>query len=223
MMKKNSTKGYVLLGILFFLVSITAYIIPLSKTVTFWIAYIFTVVAFAIQIIVWKTTLGKEKTLKSKFLKIPIIHISIVYLVIQISALLVFVFNPRFPTWSAIIVCCIITGVSILCMVATDIGVNEIGNNDKKVEKKISFIKKMLIDTEIIANNENDIDIKSDLLKLVEKIRFSDPVSNEQLSEIEDKISLKIAELTMSQNKQAAIMEINSLLDERNKKCKIFK
>ena len=222
-MKKNSTKGYVILGILFFLVSITAYIIPLSKTATFWIAYIFTVVAFAVQIIAWKTTLGKEKTLNSKFLKIPIIHISVVYLVIQIATLLVFVIKPLLPTWSVIIVCCIIAGVSVLCMVATDIGVNEIKNENAKVDEKTAFIKKLLIDTEIITNNENDIDIKSDLLKLAEKIRFSDPVSSEQLSEIEDKISLKIAEFTMSQNKQAVIMEINSLLDERNKKCKIFK
>lgn len=223
MMKKNSTKGYVLLGILFFLVSITAYIIPLSKTATFWIAYIFTVVAFAVQIIVWKVTFRKEGTLNSKFLKIPIIHIGIIYLLVQIAALLVFVFKPLLPTWSAFIVCCLTTGVFIICMIATDIGVNEIENVDMKVDEKISFIKKMLVDVEIITNNENDIDIKSDLLKLAEKIRFSDPVSNEQLSEIEDKISLKIAEFTMSQNKQAAIMEINSLLDERNKKCKIFK
>lgn len=223
MMKKNSTKGYVLLGILFFLVSITAYIIPLSKTATFWIAYIFTVVAFAVQIIVWKVTFGKERTLNSKFLKIQIIHIGIIYLLVQIAALLVFVFKPLLPTWSAFIVCCLTTGVFIICMIATDIGVNEVENVDMKVDEKISFIKKMLVDVEIITNSENNIDIKSDLLKLAEKIRFSDPVSNEQLSEIEDKISLKIAEFTMSQNKQAAIMEINSLLDERNKKCKIFK
>lgn len=223
MMKKNNTKGYMLLGILFCLVSITAHIIPMSKTATFWVAYIFTVIAFAIQIIVWKVTLGKAETLNSKFLKLPIIHISIVYLFVQIAILIVFVFKPLLPTWSAIIVCCLVTGVSAICMVATDIGVNEIKNVDTKVDEKISFIKKMLIDVEIIANNEDDINIKSDLLKLAEKFRFSDPVSNELLSELEDKISLKIVELNTCQNKKAVIMEINSLLDERNKKCKIFK
>ena len=69
MMKKNSTKGYVILGILFALVSIVAFAVPTVKTSTFWIAYVFTVAAFAAQIGIWKTALGKEETLKSKLRK----------------------------------------------------------------------------------------------------------------------------------------------------------
>lgn len=67
-MKKNSTKGYVILGILFALVSIIAFVVPTVKTTTYWIAYVFTAAAFAAQIGIWKTALGKEETLKSKFL-----------------------------------------------------------------------------------------------------------------------------------------------------------
>ena len=47
MMKKNSAKGYVILGILFALVSIIAFAVPMIKTATFWIAYVFTAAAFA--------------------------------------------------------------------------------------------------------------------------------------------------------------------------------
>ena len=80
-MKKNSTKGYVILGILFALVSITAFAVPTVKTTTFWIAYVFTAAAFAAQIGIWKTALGKE-ALKSKFIGFPIVHIGIVYAII---------------------------------------------------------------------------------------------------------------------------------------------
>jgi len=83
-MKKNSTKGYAILGILFALISVIAFAIPTTKTITFWIAYAFTAVAFAAQIAIWKIALGKEETLKSKFLGFPIIHIGIVYLILQI-------------------------------------------------------------------------------------------------------------------------------------------
>ena len=82
MMKKNSTKGYVILGILFTLVSIIAFAVPTLKTATFWIAYVFTAAAFAAQIIIWRTALGKE-ALKSKFLGFPVVHIGIVYAIIQ--------------------------------------------------------------------------------------------------------------------------------------------
>ena len=85
-MKKNSTKGYVILGILFALVSIIAFAVPTTKTATFWIVYVFTAVAFVAQIIIWKTALGKEETLKSKFLGFPVVHIGIVYAIIQTFA-----------------------------------------------------------------------------------------------------------------------------------------
>ena len=112
MMKKNSTKGYIILGILFALVSIIAFAVPTSKTATFWIAYVFTAAAFAAQIGIWKTALGKEETLKSKFLGFPVVHIGIVYAVIQVIAFAVFMFVPTLPAWSAIVVCSIISGVS---------------------------------------------------------------------------------------------------------------
>ena len=51
-MKKNSVKGYVLIGIIFILITVVSLAIPTSKDVAFWIAYIFTVVALAVQITV---------------------------------------------------------------------------------------------------------------------------------------------------------------------------
>ena len=60
-------------------------------------------------------------------------------------------------------------------------------------------------------------------MQLAEKIRYSDPMSDEQLSDIEDRITEKIAELKVSTDKTIIINELNSLLDERNRKIKIFK
>ena len=53
-MKKNSTKGYVILGIIFALISIIAFVVPTMKTATFWIAYVFTTIAIVAQIVIWK-------------------------------------------------------------------------------------------------------------------------------------------------------------------------
>ena len=47
MMKKNSTKGYAVLGILFVLVSVVAFVITVPKNAAFWVSYGFTVIAFA--------------------------------------------------------------------------------------------------------------------------------------------------------------------------------
>lgn len=223
MMKKNSTKGYVLLGILFALVSIIAFAVPTAKTATFWIAYVFTAAAFAAQIGIWKTALGKEGTLKSKFLGFPIVHIGIVYAIIQVIAFAVFLFAPTLPTWSAIVVCPIIAGLSAVCMISADAGRNEIERVEAKVQKKVFYIRERQADIELLADNESDAAVKTALTQLAEKIRFSDPMSNEQLADLENKISIKAAELKTASSKLEIITELNSLLDERNKKCKILK
>lgn len=221
-MKKNSTKGYVILGILFTLVSIIAFAVPTLKTATFWIAYVFTAAAFAAQIIIWRTALGKE-ALKSKFLGFPIVHIGIVYAIIQVIAFAVFLFVPTLPTWSAIVVCPIIAGLSAVCMISADAGRNEIELVEAKVQNKVFYVREMQADIELLADNESDAAVKTALTHLAEKIRFSDPMSNEQLADLENKISIKAAELKTASSKLEIITELNSLLDERNKKCKILK
>lgn len=222
-MKKNSTKGYVILGILFALISIIAFAVPTSKTATFWIAYVFTAAAFAAQIGIWKTALGKEGTLKSKFLGFPLVHIGIVYAVIQVIVFAVFMFVPTLPVWSAIVVCSVIAGISAVCMISADAGRDEIERVEAKVQKKVFYIRELQADIELLADSETNADVKTALTQLAEKIRFSDPMSNEQLVDLENKISIKAAELKTTTSKLEIITELNSLLDERNKTIKILK
>ena len=222
-MKKNSTKGYVILEILFVLISIIAFAVPTVKTATFWIAYVFTAAAFAAQIGIWKTALGKEGTLKSKFLGFPVVHIGIVYAIIQTVAFAVSLFVPTLPVWSAIVVCSVIAGISAVCMISVDAGRNEIERVEAKVQNKVFYIRELQADIELLADNETNADVKTALTQLAEKIRFSDPMSNEQLADLEDKISTKIEELKTTSSQLEIITELNSLLDERNKKCKIAK
>lgn len=223
MMKKNSTKGYVTLGILFVLVSVIAFVLPTEKTATFWLAYAFTAVAFAAQIGIWKIALGREETLKSKFLGFPVVHLGVVYLIVQIVAFAVFMFVPTAPAWIVVIVCVLIAGISAICMIAVDTGRSEIERVEAKVQTKVFYIKSLQADVELLANQELDSDTKAALTQLAEKIRFSDPMSHEQLAELESKIAAKVSDLKVATNKAEIITEILALLENRNTKCKILK
>ena len=223
MVKKNSTKGYVILGIIFALISIIAFVVPTMKTATFWIAYVFTAIAILAQIVIWKNALGKEDTLKSKFLGLPVVHVSVVYLVVQILSFAVFVTVPALPIWSAIVACAAILGFSVIFMIAGEAGRGEIERVEAKVQKKVFFIKELQADVELLIDREADAEIKTALQQLAEKIRFSDPMSNNTLAEIENKIAAKVSELKTESDKMAIIHELNLLLVERNKKCKILK
>lgn len=188
----------------------------------FWVAYIFTVVALAAQIVLWKRAFG-HKELKSKFLGFPIVHIGIVYLVVQIAVLFIFVFAEKLPTWSALVICTAIAAIAAIFMIAADAGRTEIERVEQKIKGKVFYIKNLQVDMEILAGAEKDAKTKKALEQLAEKIRFSDPMSNEQLAVLEDKISLAVENLKSSDDKMKIIEDLNLLLDERNRKCKILK
>lgn len=224
MTMKNSSKGYVILGILFVLVNVIAFAIPSAKTAAFWISYAFTVIAFAAQIVIWESALGRSKFLKSKILGFPVIHIGIVYLVVQIFAFAVFLFIPTLPIWGIVAACAVIAGVSAVCMIASDVGRSEIERVSAKVQEKTFFyIKQLQAEVELLTDAETDTAAKAALTQLAEKIRFSDPMSNERIENLEERITAKIDELKTSEDKAEIINELNSLLDERNKKIKILK
>lgn len=221
-MKKDSVKGYVLIGIIFILITVVSLAIPTSKNAAFWIAYIFTVVALAAQIVLWKRTFG-HKELKSKFLGFPIVHIGIVYLIVQIAVLFVFVFAEKLPAWSALVTCTVIAAMAAIFMIAADVGRTEIEKVEQKVQGKVFYIKNLQVDIEILASAEKDAKTKKALEQLAEKIRFSDPISNEQLAPLEERIAIAVESLKSSDDKLEIINQLNKLIDERNKKVETLK
>ena len=222
-MKKNKGLAYAVLTIAFVLFNVIAFAVPTAKTATFWVAYVFAAVAFASQIAIWKFAFKGADTLKSKFLGIPLISVGITYLIIQLIAFAIFMAFPIAPTWIAIVVCALIIGISAICLIGTETGREEINRVEEKVEKKVFYIKSLQVDVEMLANTETDADTKAALTKLAEKIRFSDPMSNENLAELEAEITAKVKELKTAENKAEIIKVLDSLITERNKKAKLLK
>lgn len=222
-MKNNKGMAYAVLAIAFVLFNVIAFAVPTTKTATFWTAYAFTTIAFASQIVIWKFEFKGADTLKSKFLGIPLISVGITYLIVQIIAFVIFMALPLTASWIAIVVCALILGVSAICLIGTETGREEINRVEEKVEKKVFYIKALQVDIEMLASTETDADIKSALTKLAEKIRFSDPMSNDALADPEAEISAKVKELKTAENKAGIITVLDSLITERNKKAKLLK
>lgn len=220
---KNRKLGCAILIIAFVLFNIIAFAIPTDKTSTFWIAYAFTDIAFIAQIFIWKTGFKNAETMKSKFLGLPILHLGIVCLIIQVIAFAAFMAIPTLAPWIAIVACALILGISLICMITSEVGKEEIKRVEAKVQTKTMFIKTIQSDIELIANSEKDANVKDALYKLAEKVRYSDPMSDASIVAIEENIIGKVAELKTSSDKATVIDEISTSLTERNNKCKIFK
>ncbi len=83
-------------------------------------------------------------------------------------------------------------------MIASDVGRSEIERASAKVQEKTFYIKQLQTEVELLADAETDIATKSALTQLAEKIRYSDPMSDEQIVDIENRIATKISELKSS-------------------------
>ncbi len=222
-MKKDKGLAYAILGIAFLIFNVIAFAIPTEKTSVFWISYVFSIVSFGLQVIIWKFAFNSEAPLKSKFLGIPLIHIGLVYLIVQLTAFAIFMALPTTPGWVAVVISALILGVSAICLLGAETGRDEIVRVEEAVHEKIFPTKLIQIDVEMLAKQEADLDTKKALLKLAEKIRFSDPMSNDLLVEIETQLSNRVAQLKTTNNKITIITDIELLLTERNKKAKLLK
>ena len=220
---KRKGLAYAVLAIAFALFNVIAFFIPTEKTATFWIAYAFSAIAFLLQIVIWKLAFKGTDSIKSKFIGIPLLSVGFRYLVIQVIAFAVFMIFPALPTWIPIVVCSVILGGSVICLIGTETGREEINRVEEKVKSKVLYIKSLQVDVEMLAETESDPTIKAELTKLAEKIRFSDPVSSDALAEIESEIVNKIKEIEASKDKLAIIAVTTALVEERNKKAKILK
>ena len=91
-----------------------------------------------------------------------------------------------------------------------------------------SFIRNMTNEAELLWNTTQNDTYKSELKKVYEALRYSDPVSNEQLSSIEHEIEMSFNQLknTISNDDEDIISvskTLLSLIEERNLKCKMSK
>ena len=222
-MKKNVKRAYIILSAVFILFNFITFAVPIEKTATFWIGYAFTFIAFALQIITWNAAFKADSTLKSKLLGIPIVYIGLVYLIAQLIAFAVFCGFPVIPSWIAVIVGALILGITAFCLLSAGIARNEINRVEEKVNQKVIYIRELQADVEILAEQENNSETKAALLKLAEKIRYSDPTSSEALGDLEAKISEKVMALKTASNKSEIISELDLLLTQRNKRVKILK
>ena len=214
----KNKNGYLGLAVLAVLVSVLAFAIPTEKTASFWIAYLFTLVAIAGQVYVWH--FGNRK---SEFLGLSTLYVGSAYLIAQLIVFAVFKAVPILTTWSAVIVCCLILGIAAIVMLSVQSAQTEIERVENKVQTKVLYIRNIQTEVEILTDAETDLETKKELQGLAEKIRFSDPMSSEQLRTLENDIEKEIKNLENSADKIQTIKQIERLLAERNAMCENLK
>ena len=214
---------YLVFGLIFIVFTVIAFVAPFSKTPVFWTEYLSGLVALCFQIPLWNKSL-KEGSLKSRFLGFPLLYIGGVYLIVQLIIALIMMAFSNISVWIAIIVNLIILAIACILVISGDVARAAIHETESQINSKTSYLKVLKADVDILISEESDPEVKQQLTKLADNIRYSDPMSDESLDEIETQIVNKVAAIASAgDNKLSLISEINRLIENRNIKCKVLK
>ncbi len=194
----------------------------------FWISYSFVnivLIAFLIIAIIF----FKGEKADNKFLSIPLISTAYVGLIVVVIIGSIFMALPVLPVWLSAIICILVAGYFIIACVKAESAKNIVEKIEENVKQKTQFIKMSILDVESIYNRAPTEDIKSTVKKVYEALKYSDPMSNSALEEIESEIAVMLRKLkdVVVKNEQNMVKDVVTelliLVKERNSKCKALK
>ncbi|MBM6679769.1 hypothetical protein [Pseudoflavonifractor capillosus] len=229
-MKKNAIRWWVVLGVVLVVYNVLAFALPFPKTAVFAVSYLFTMIAILAQIYVIRTAFYRGEGVKSKFYGFPIAKLGVIYLAVQLIAGLVFMaLGLIVPVWLPLALYVVLLGIAAAGFVAADAVRDEVVRQEIKLEKDVSRMREFQAKGRALVTLNQVSEAARPLEKLAENLRFSDPVSSEALTEIEDQLAECLAQLqeAVSAQKTEQILsvcqEAERILAERNQLCKLSK
>ena len=233
-MKKNKLNTYLILGIITILFNILYFVIPFDKEniATFWVNYGCFMLMLLVQFMIFGCKNKSLKSAQSKLLKLPVLLVDLGYIAVQIVSLLVLTIINAFVSINVLIpmlVNVVVLALFLVMFISTNATVDIIIDNNKKLEENKIFINELKVDISTFYNKVNEKELKDKIYELKEIIDYSDPVSSEDLLEIEDRIDMKYSSLKNNysdKDYKAVLKNIDELvimMQERNKLCKLYK
>lgn len=214
-------------GILVLLYNILVFVIPFQRTNIFWIAYLFIMASIAIVIGVFWNALGKHRILTEIIYRSPQLRASILYMILQMISNSLFMIIAIMPIWSVVSIDIFVLGIFVFYIIVAQTETDVLESVDKQVEKKVVYIKDLQYRVENLSKQVVDRVLKEKLRSLSELIQYSDPMSNSNLFELENKIQDYMGKMEEEiQNLEKANWlcdELIKLVLERKQKCLLMK
>ena len=108
-LSKNAVRILLFAGIAMICFNVIAFVVPFTKTGTFWIGYGFGMLAILLQLVVMKVAFHGTESVRSKFYGFPIARIGVIYgicqIILSITAMALSVFIPSGFRWSFLSSC----------------------------------------------------------------------------------------------------------------------
>ncbi len=220
--------GFALFNAITFLIPNEVFGVTRFDKGVFWIAYALITLSFIAQLIT-AYKFVKDDSNEKMFLNIPLLRTGYTAIIVSILVGLVFMIFPILPAWIGAIVCLLIAGYFVIACVNASTVANVVADIDVKVKTKTVFIRMAIVEAENILARAATTEIKVEAKKVYEALKYSDPMSNPALDDIEQEIDNGLKELkkAVTCNDSITVLSVTESLllniKERNSKCKLLK
>ena len=197
-------------------------------TGSFWIGYLFIDIAFAGQLCCSYIAF-KAENLQKTFYNVSLILVSYIALVLMLIAGSLCMVIPFFPVWLSVVICVLVASISASIIFVTCFVINVVSGIDNEIKTKTFAIKTLTADAEHLLSVAQSFELKKECEKVYENLRYSDPVSNTALSEINEQIQRQFSSFESAVNSADLELtvsiadELLVLIDKRNKQCRLLK
>lgn len=221
----------VIWAICFVIFNILTFVSPIRINVisgNFLIGYLFIILAFIGQLVCSYKAFN-ETNIKKMFYNTSLVLISyICFGVMLIVGSLCMIF-PILPMSIGISVSVIVTGIFAILVVTTCYVIDVVSNIDDEVINKTNAMKSLTTNSEHLMEIANSDEMKVLCKKVYESFKYSDIVSDNSLKEINEQIQRQFISFENAVNNKDLELaenisnELISLINKRNKQCKLLK
>lgn len=206
---------------------ITGEFSKISFSGTFLVEFAFTVLAFVLSLVLINVLLPRYNKGKDEYLLTGNQMVSIAfYAIVQTVFGVVTTCFFRIPMFSALLISLIILIIFVAIFMLGGIGRTHVKEMDAKIVEKTATMKTLKNSTKNLADEVKNPELRKNVQRLVDEVRFSDAVSRADLVELEQQIENTIKELKeyiANGNEEAiesATKRAMNMVEERNTRCK---
>ena len=226
--KKSWIMTAVIYAIIFAVFNLLVFVIANKKNGVFWMSYAFMCIAFIVQIASMLLALRSLET-ETVFMGIPLASLSLYYFFAAIFVGAVFMFFQNAPFKLALVLQILILAIYVVIAIMALMSRNVVQDVNDNLKENVEAIKTLVVDVDVFIPQVNDLALKKSLKKLSETIKYSDPMSNAAVADIEEQIMQTVNELRInienSRNAEAiqTCKDIEVLFMQRNSLLKATK
>ncbi len=231
-MKNNKTKNTVAFGLIYVILlgvfNLLVFTISKSRNDVFWLSYGFMTLAFVVQIVSMFLSF-KSADVETAFFGIPLASFSVFYLGAELVIGALFMIFQMASLTLALVIQVLVLAVFLIIAIISLLSRDTVQQISDNVKEHVSNLKSVLVDIEMLMDGCTDPELKASLRKLYETVKYSDPISNEAVADVEQRIMRKISELRINiddnqiADAKQSCADLERLYVERNKKLAISK